>query len=383
MAQARNTSDASELKLEVISKKEGSLSLRLVGRFTAKTAGDVWREIETLLHAPKPHELVLDVAALTYLDMAGVAFLRDLKQTQESSNDVFRLTGLSTDYQNLLDLASRRSSPKETVRISPKDPFIESFGKKVAKLGADIYEQIVFVGSTISQLGYAVLHPRTVRWQDVWIFIEKGGANAAPLIIMAGFLIGVIMAFQSAMPLKQMGSDVFVANVVAFAVLRELGPLITAIILAGRTGSAIAAEIGTMKINEEINALTTMGLEPVRFLVISRMMGILFLAPLLTILSDFFGMLGGMLVFQSFGYSAITYVNQITSTVGLSDVLGGIFKAIPFSIAIGGIGCLRGLQTKTGASAVGESTTSSVVTGMVMIIILDGVISAIYFVLGI
>ena len=126
-----------------------------------------------------------------------------------------------------------------------------------------------------------------------------------------------------------------------------------------------------------------MGLEPVRFLVVSRMLGILFLAPLLTILSDFFGMLGGALVFKSFGYSATTYINQITSTVDLGDVLGGIFKAIPFSLAIGGIGCLRGLQTKTGASAVGESTTSSVVTGMVMIIILDGVISAIYYVLGI
>jgi hypothetical protein len=131
----------------------------------------------------------------------------------------------------------------------------------VAKLGADIYDQLVFVGSMISQLCHAVFHLKSVRWKDVWIFIEKGGANAAPLIIMAGFLIGVIMAFQSALPLKQMGSDVFVANVVAFAVLRELGPLITAIILAGRTGSAIAAEIGTMKINEEINALTKMGLD--------------------------------------------------------------------------------------------------------------------------
>ena len=383
MSKARSVSDTSELKLEVVEKKEGSLSLRLEGSFTAKTSGGVWREIEALLHDRKPRELVLDAAGLTYLDMTGIAFLRGLKQVQESSNNILRLTGLRQDYQNLLDLAARRSSPQAAVKIVPKETFVERLGRNVAKFGEEIYEQVVFVGATISELFRAVLHPRSVRWQDVGVFIEKGGANAAPLIIMAGFLIGVIMAFQSALPLKQMGSDVFVANVVAFAVLRELGPLITAIILAGRTGSAIAAEIGTMKINEEINALTTMGLEPVRFLVVSRMLGILFLAPLLTILSDFFGMLGGALVFKSFGYSATTYINQITSTVDLGDVLGGIFKAIPFSLANGGIGCLRGLQTKTGASAVGESTTSSVVTGMVMIIILDGVISAIYYVLGI
>jgi phospholipid/cholesterol/gamma-HCH transport system permease protein len=385
MVLSQETQGLSEppLRLEIVEKKDEFLSVRLSGRFTAKTAGAVWREIETLLHVQKPRELALDVTDLSYLDMTGVAFLRELKEIQESSKNVFRLSGMRPEYQNLLDLATRRSAPQAAPKVAAKVSFIESLGRNVAKTGEEIYEQVVFIGSTISQLCYAALHPRSVRWQDVWIFIEKGGANAAPLIIMAGFLIGVIMAFQSALPLKQMGSDVFVANVVAFAVLRELGPLITAIILAGRTGSAIAAEIGTMKINEEINALTTMGLEPVRFLVVSRMMGIVFLAPLLTILSDFFGMLGGALVFKSFGYSATTYINQITATVDLGDVLGGIFKAIPFSIAIGAIGCLRGLQTKTGASAVGESTTSSVVTGMVMIIILDGVISAIYYVLGI
>ncbi|MDD5671358.1 MAG: ABC transporter permease, partial [Candidatus Omnitrophica bacterium] len=161
------------------------------------------------------------------------------------------------------------------------------------------------------------------------------------------------------------------------------GPLITAIILAGRTGSAIAAEIGTMKINEEVNALTTMGLEPVRFLVVSRILGILLLAPLLTILCDFFGMVGGGIVFQSLGYSSATYMNQILATVTLRDILGGIVKAYPFGLAIAGIGCLRGMQTKTGASAVGEATTSAVVTSMVVIIILDGIISAIYYVLGI
>ncbi|HNX68840.1 MAG TPA: MlaE family lipid ABC transporter permease subunit [Candidatus Omnitrophota bacterium] len=371
------------LKLEIAKNESGKLELRLTGHLSSRTAGPIWQEATPLLETAKPRELVLDVSALEYCDITGIGFFQELKTLQESSRAVFHLVGLRADQQNLFDLVSRRSGQKVSPQVLPRISPVEALGRHVAEFCEDLYGQVAFVGEAMSQLLRAALHPRSIRWKDVWVFIEKGGVNAMPLIMMAGFLIGVIMAFQSALPLKQMGSDVFVANVVAFAVLRELGPLITAIILAGRTGSAIAAEIGTMKINEEVNALTTMGLEPVRFLVVSRMIGIIFLAPLLTVISDFFGMLGGALVFQSFGYSMTTYLNQITSTVDLSDILGGIFKAIPFSLAVGGIGCLRGLQTKTGASAVGESTTSAVVTGMVLIIILDGLISAIYFVLGI
>lgn len=371
------------LKLETVENEGGKLRLRLSGVLSAKTAGNVWQESTTLLHTSNSRELVLDVSGLEYCDMTGIGFIRDLQIFQESSKNGFQLKGLRSDYQTLMDLVGRRSGHPVPPQELNRPGFIESLGRFAAQAWEDLHGQIAFVGEVICQMLQALKHPGTVRWKDVRGFIEKGGANAMPLIMMAGFLIGVIMAFQSALPLKQMGSDVFVANVVAFAVLRELGPLITAIILAGRTGSAIAAEIGTMKINEEVNALTTMGLEPVRFLVVSRMLGIVFLAPLLTVVSDFFGMLGGSIVFQSFGYSATTYLNQITSTVDLGDVLGGIFKSIPFALAIGGIGCLRGLQTKTGASAVGESTTSSVVTGMVLIIILDGIISAVYYVLGI
>ncbi len=374
----------SEATLEVLSGKAGSVTFKIAGRLSSKTAGEVWRKVtETLRREEKLHELILNVSGLEYCDMTGIGFICDLKTSVESGKAAFRIEGLRTDHQKLLDLVSRRAGKPSASKPPVRHGFIEDLGRTVVRFWEDLSGQIGFVGEVVSEMFKALLNPGSVRWKDVWVFIEKGGANAMVLIIMAGFLIGVIMAFQSALPLKQMGSDVFVANVVAFAVLRELGPLITAIILAGRTGSAIAAEIGTMKINEEVNALTTMGLEPVRFLVVSRMIGILFLTPLLTVLSDFFGMLGGMIIFQSFGYSATTYLNQVTSTVDLNDVLGGIFKSIPFALAVGGIGCLRGLQTKTGASAVGESTTSSVVTGMVMIIILDGLISAIYYALGI
>ena len=370
-------------KLEVLENKDQRLSLRISGHLSAKTAGGIWREAEDLLKNSHPSQLLLDAAPLEYCDMTGVCFLQELKNRQDSSGGTFQVDGLRPDIKNLFDLVSQRSVKTTTTKEILKVHFIEAFGRIVAHFFSDLYDQVAFVGEVLSHLVRALSRPQSIRWKDVWLFIEKAGADAVFLIILIGFLIGATTAFESVLPLKQMGSDLFVANVVAFTVLRELGPLITAIILAGRTGSAIAAEIGTMKINDEIDALTTMGFEPVRFLVISRILGILFLAPLLTVICDFFGMLGGAVVFRSLGYSITTYVHQIITIVTLRDIFGGIFKAYPFAIAVAVIGCLRGMQTQTGASAVGESTTSSVVTGMVTIIILDGVISAIYYVLGV
>ena len=370
-------------KLEVLENKDQKLSLRISGRLSAKTAGVVWKEAEALLGESHPSQLLLDAAPLEYCDMTGICFLQELKNCQASSGGTFQVDGLSADIKNLFEIVSQRHDKATAKKETPKVHFIEALGRTTAHFFDNLYDQIVFVGEVLSHLVRAILRPRSIRWKDVWVFIEKAGVDAVPLVSLTGFLIGVIMAFQSALPLRQMGSDLFVANVVAFTILRELGPLITAIILAGRTGSAIAAEIGTMKINEEIDALTTMGFEPVSFLIVSRILGILFLAPLLTIVCDFFGMVGGAVVFRSLGYSVTTYMHQIVTVVTLRDIWGGLIKAYPFAIAVGGIGCFCGLKTKTGASAVGESTTSSVVTGMVMIIILDGVISAIYYVLGI
>jgi len=370
-------------KLEVLENKDQRLSLRISGRLSAKTAAGVWRKAEALLKSSHPSQLLLDAAPLEYCDMTGVCFFQDLKNRQDSSGGTFRVDGLPADIKNLFDLINQRSVKAAIPKEVPKVNFIEAFGRNAAHFYSDLYDQVAFVGEILSQLMKALSRPQSIRWKDVRRFIEKAGSDAVFLVMLVGFLIGLIMAFESVLPLKQMGSDMFVANVVAFTVLRELGPLITAVILAGRTGSAIAAEIGTMKIREEIDALTTMGFEPVRFLVVSRVLGILFLAPLLTIVCDFCGMLGGAVVFQSLGYSMSTYVHQIISVVTLQDIFGGLIKAYPFALAIAVIGCLRGMQTKTGASSVGEATTSSVVTGIVAVIILDGLIAAIYYALGV
>jgi phospholipid/cholesterol/gamma-HCH transport system permease protein len=193
----------------------------------------------------------------------------------------------------------------------------------------------------------------------------------------------VILAFQAAVPMRQFGAEIFVADLVGLSILRELGPLMTAILLAGRSGAAFAAEIGTMKVNEELNALTTMGLDPVRFLVVTRILAALLMVPLLSLFADLIGVLAGGLTMLSFSIPIVTYLKEVDSIVDLKDVLAGLVKTPVFAILIAGIGCLRGLQTQTGASAVGISATRAVVSGIVLLVVVDGIFAVIYYILDI
>ena len=224
---------------------------------------------------------------------------------------------------------------------------------------------------------------RKLRWADWLLAVETTGVNALPIIALIGFLIGLILAFQSAIPLKRFGAEVLVSDLVAISLIKELGPLMTAIILAGRSGSAFAAELGTMKVNDEISALTTMGLSPLQFLVLPRLLAAVTVTPLLTLFTNFFGLVGGAVVVSALDIPLVTYYRQVTHAIHLSDLLGGLFKSLAFGVLVAGIGCLRGLQTQSGAVAVGRSTTQSVVSGLIMIIAADGAFSVLYYYLGI
>ena len=250
-------------------------------------------------------------------------------------------------------------------------------------LGNDIVDLIAFVGELCAALGRALRHPGLVRWRDALLTAELAGVNALPIVALLGFLLGLIMAFQSAIPMRQFGADLYVANLIGLSMLRELGPLLTAIILAGRSGSAFAAELGTMKVTEELDALTTMGLEPVGFLVVPRVIAAVAMTPLLAVWAGVFGLIGGAVVMLSLGFPLVTYIIQVESAVTVGDMIGGLGKSFVFGIVVAAIGCLRGLQTKSGASAVGVSSTRAVVSGLVLITIVDGVFAVIFYYLGI
>jgi phospholipid/cholesterol/gamma-HCH transport system permease protein len=361
---------------------EDGLVFSIIGPLDSNTTGQAWRTSLHMLQQANPRHLTVDAARLTYCDGAGAALLLELCRRQRGRQGTYEIRSLDPAYQSLLDLYER-SDDQNPEPAAPAASPVEQIGRATVMLGNDIVDLIAFVGELCAALGRAFRHPGLVRWKDGLLTAELAGVNALPIVALLGFLMGLIMAFQSAIPMRQFGADLYVANLIGLSMLRELGPLLTAIILAGRSGSAFAAELGTMKVTEELDALSTMGLEPVGFLVVPRVIAAVAMTPLLAVWADVFGLIGGAVVMLSLGFPLVTYIIQVESAVTVGDMIGGLGKSFVFGIVVAAIGCLRGLQTKSGASAVGESSTRAVVSGLVLITIVDGVFAVIFYYLGI
>jgi phospholipid/cholesterol/gamma-HCH transport system permease protein len=355
--------------------------LALAGRLDASTIRGLWRDAKAALLQAAGRRIVVDAANVDYCDGAGIALLVELMRQRKKGEVEIR--NLKPRFAALLaqfdiDVLAHDLDPEPK-----RESSIEEIGEIADSAWKDIRDQVSFVGETVAALAYAVRHPGSVRWRDVWLICEKVGADALPIVALISFLLGVILAFQSAIPMKKFGAEIFVADLIGLAMLRELGPLMTAILLAGRTGAAFAAEIGTMKVNQEVDALTTMGLDPVRFLVTTRIIAALLMTPLLTLFADLVSLLGGALTLRSFDIPFVTFVHEVEGIVTFTDFMAGFVKSFVFAVLIAGIGCLRGLQTAAGASAVGDSATRAVVSGIILLVIVDGIFAVLYFFLDI
>jgi len=361
-------------------REEGdALLFILSGRLDAQSTGQLWRQAFDGYDRKKPRRIGIDATKVDYCDGSGIGLIVELRRRQGQDTEIL---GLAPQFKSLLDLFP--FEPGEPLPPKPKSvPLTIEVGKGTWTLLQDLRQQIAFSGEMLANLLRALLKPHTVRWADTLRVAEAAGVNALPIISLMGFLIGLILAFQSAVPLKQFGAELFVADLVAISVVRELGPLMTAILLAGRSGSAFAAEIGTMKVNEEIEALTIMGLGPVRFLVVPRILAGVVVAPLLTVYFNLISLVGAGVVVMSFGYPLVTYTNQVSHALTVTAVMSGLVKSFVFGIIVAGVGCQRGLATGTGAVAVGLSTTRSVVAGILLTILIDGIFSVVYYALGI
>jgi len=363
--------------------KTGTFTFTIEGRLDSSTTGKIWLEaIETLARV-SPAGMIIDASQIDYCDVSGIGLLVELHRRQQKAGKSFDIIGLRPEYEKILTLFKPSEFDKALGQKPAKRHFIEEMGRAIFFIWKDIQTVITFIGELGVALLSASLHPFRVRWKDASLTAETAGVNALPVIALVSFLIGLIMAFQAAIPMRQFGVEIFVADLVALSMLRELGPLMTAIVLTGRSGSAFAAELGTMKVDEEIDALTTMGLEPVAFLAVPKVIAALVMTPILTIFANLFGLIGGAIVLLSLGYPLITYVNQVIASVTCLDMMGGLLKSFVFGILVAGVGCLRGLQTKIGPSAVGESTTRAVVSGIILIAVTDGLFAVIYYYLGI
>ncbi len=366
-----------------VSDAGDSRELRLSGRLDAYSIAGVWAQARNAVAQVPERKVTIDASRVDYCDGGGVAMLVDLLRQERSAQAPVTVRGLKPEFQTLLNqfdpTALRTPAPKPEARLHA----VQEIGKAALTTWGDIKLQVAFVGETGAALWFAICNPRSVRWKDVWYTCEQVGVNALPIVALISFLLGIILAFQSAVPMRQFGAELFVADLVALSLLRELGPLMTAILLAGRSGAAFAAEIGTMKVNEELNALTTMGLDPVRFLVVTRIIAAVLMVPLLTLFANLVGILGGALTMISFNIPVLTFLREVDSLVDLKDLWAGMAKTPVFAILIAGIGCLRGLQTQTGASAVGISATRAVVSGIVLLVVVDGLFAFIYYLMDI
>lgn len=365
------------------SRDRAILTLVISGRLEMKTSGNLWREALHLLDQSKSIGIMIDASEVSYCDGAGAAFLVNLQHYIANRGREVSIHGLQLEFRSLLDMYGQVS--RETPPRPLREPLslVEQVGHAAVGVWQDVRVLITFVGELSVGLLHAATHPHRIRWKDAFVTAERAGVDALPIIALIGFLLGLIMAFQAAIPMRQFGAEIFVANLIGLSMLRELGPLITAILLAGRSASAFAAELGTMKVREEIDALTTMGLDPLRFLAVPRVIAAVSMTPLLAVFANLSGLIGGAVVMRSLGFTLTTYANQILLATHLGDLLGGLFKSVVFGMLVAAIGCLRGLQTQTGASAVGISTTRAVVSGIVLIAIADAIFAVVYYYLGI
>ncbi len=351
-------------------------------RLDAKSVSGLWQDIKKSVG--NPAGLILDLEKVEYFDSAGamlVSYLKSFARNRGIKN--ISVINCRPEFSSLIDLAESVDLVKSRIFEPEKFSFVETKGKQVSDLLRETKEFISYTGEITWALIQSLLHPGSIRWKSTFLIAERSGVDALPIVVLISFIVGLVMAFQAAVPMKMFGAELYVANLIGIAMVRELGPLMTAIVLAGRSSSAFAAEIGTMRINEEIDALSVMGIDPIKFLIVPRVIASTFITPLLTIFANLVGIAGGAVVLISMGYPVIAYYNQIVSFVGWNDFAGGIIKCLVFGLLIAATGCIRGYQTQSGPSAVGISTTKAVVTGIVLVAVFDGIFSIIYYSLGI
>jgi phospholipid/cholesterol/gamma-HCH transport system permease protein len=368
-----------ELETDVLVRPDGYARVILRGRLNTQTVAGCWDDLQQLRLAAI-ERLEVDATGLSFCDSAGLALLHYLALRRIAPQASVSVIGLEPGLNKLFlgftpaDYAAFHQTLGNRHLSLP-----EEMGNAVKQVTIDLREQVEFVGSVTNKLPLTILDRKRMRWAEVRRVFESAGANAVPIVSLVSILVGLIIAFESVQPLTQFGAQIYVANMIGLIMVRELGPLLAAILLAGRSASAFAAELGTMKVNEELNALETFGLDPMRFLVLQRITAGILLTPLLTFYATFMGILGGIWITLGLGFPLSLILHQLSSSVHPSDIALGAAKGVVFGAIVSGVGCMRGLQTRQGPSAVGVSTTRAVVTSILLIIIADAVFSVIFF----
>jgi phospholipid/cholesterol/gamma-HCH transport system permease protein len=359
-------------------QQNGTATIAIRGRVAINNAQLLLNDITARL-PPDVREARLDLSGVDYFDSGGAAVVLQLRQELAARGGALHITRSTPAIDGLLGLVDEEAVLKPPPPAPPPPSFLAGAGDWGLAFTQGLRDFTAFTGEVVLGIADAVRHPRRVRWRDTWLYMQRSGPDGLPIVSLISFLMGLITAFQAAVQLRQFGADIYVANLVGLSITRELGPLMTAIIAAGRSGAAFAAEIGTMKVSEEVDALAAMGLDRTRFLVTPKVVALLVMLPCLTLFADLVGVLGGLVVAVfSLDIPAIVYFRQMRAYMSPWDVGQGLLKSVVFAILIAEIGCLRGFQASEGAESVGRITTAAIVAGIFAIICADAVFTVLF-----
>ncbi len=355
----------------------GAATVYCIGAWTVRGVQQLGAQLDNMVWPPA-QQVVLDGAGISTLDTSGAWLLhRTVRMLQQSGKDV-RMQGLQPAFDSLLQLVAAR-----TVSAGYEAPARKGMLERLGRLSwewlQDMVGMFAFVGESASVLLHSLLRPSRLRWRPILYNLQTAGFEALPITGLLSFLMGVVIAYQGADQLQRFGANIYVADMVGFTMLRELSPMLTAIIVAGRSGSAYAAQIGTMKVTEEIDALRTIGIVPYELLVLPKMLALMIALPLLTVFSDIAGVFGGMIMASSkLNISYDVFIDRIGDAINLSSFLTGVVKAPVFAVIIATVGCFQGFKVSGSADSVGRQTTLSVVHSIFLVIVADALFSLVF-----
>ena len=377
---------ATERDLSVRRAGDASIEVRLAGSWRLRgrlpSASLLQRELDTA-RAPVS-QVYFETSSLHSWDSSVLAFLVEASALCRTRGVQLNRNNLPAGLCRLLDLAEAVPEKKGARKEVVEAPFLERVGTMSIAVNGSLLEMLAFLGEMTLTFGRLFRMKVRFRAIDLLLLIQQSGAQALPIVTLISFLVGVILAFVGAVQLKQFGAQIYVADLVGIAMVREMGAMMTGIIMAGRTGAAFAAQLGTMKVTQEIDAFTTMGFSALEFLVLPRVIALVLMMPLLCLYSDLIGVLGGAAIgVGMLNLSWMTYFRETAAAISLADVFGGVFKASVYGVLIALSGCLRGMQCGNSSSAVGDAATSAVVTGIVAIVVACGILAVVFYVLAI
>jgi len=369
----------------VETRREGARAISVRGRLAFADVGRVWlalSEARSSLGAAVAGPLAIDVSGLSHADGGSVALLVSLRTALTQQGDRAEFVGAEGQVAALLRLYGGESAvpPKRRRRARGT---LDQLGAATLDFVREAKRTLAFVGQLVRASVGALRAPRTVNWADLPLVMERTGADAVLIVLLINFLVGLVMAYQSSPQLKSLGANHLSANLIGISMTRELGPLMTAIVVSGRSGAALAAELGSMRVNEEIDALRTMGLSALRFIVLPRTLGLALVMPVLTLFADLLGILGGLVIgVYVLDLTAQGYLHQLERSVTAWDVWSGVLKSLFFGATIALIASQQGLSAEGGAEGVGRRTTSAVVITLFALILIDATFTILFRSLG-